>query len=91
MTNVAVMSVIHTRRTWLDRECLRIAAGTKGATAQNLAWTVYRMHRNAGVSEDAAQIDVTRVVAWLEGRLEQIAAMRSAPPPTSGRPSCAKG
>jgi hypothetical protein len=91
MSNVAVMSVTHTRRAWLDRECLRIAAGTKGATAQNLAWAVYRMHRAAGASEIEADEDVGRVIDWLNGRLAQIQAMRSAPPPMTGRPTCAKG
>lgn len=88
MTNVSVMSVVHTRRAWLDRECLRIAAGTKGATANNLAWSVYLMQRNAGASEEAAQLDVARVIAWMEGRLDQIKAMRAAPPPSNGGAPC---
>lgn len=91
MTNVSVISVLHTRRAWVERECLRIAAGTKGATVQNLAWAVYRMHRTAGASEIEADEDVGRVIDWLNGRLEQIQAMRLAPPPTTGRPTCARG
>jgi hypothetical protein len=91
MTNVSILSVLHTRRAWIDRECLRIAAGTKGATAQNLAWAVYRMHRAAGASEIEADEDVGRVIDWLNGRLAQIQAMRSAPPPLTGRPTCVSG
>lgn len=88
MTSVAVMSVLHTRRAWIERECLRIAAGVKGATAQNLAWAVYRMHRAAGASEIDADEDVGRVIDWLNGRLAQIDAMRSAPPPSVGGAPC---
>lgn len=91
MSNVAVMSVLHTRRAWVERECLRIAAGVKGATATNLAWRVYRMHRDAGASEIAANEDVGRVMIWLEGRLSQIAAIRMSPPPTTGGETCARG
>lgn len=88
---VSVLPVTHTRRAYLDREALRIAAGTKGATFKSVAWFVYSSARNSGASEEAAQRDVARAIDWIEARLRQIEALRSSPPPFDRSGSCAKG
>ena len=90
MSQVAILPTTHTKRAWLDRETLRIAAGVKGASLENLAWIVLRNHLQAGASEDAAQLDVARVISWAEARLEQISILRASPPPLISGARCAK-
>jgi len=90
MSRIAILSILHTRRAWVDREALRIAAGVKGASIENLAWNVLRTHLQAGASEEDAQLDVARVVNWVEARLDQIAVLRTSPPPQIAGVKCAK-
>lgn len=86
-----LLPITHTRRAWLDREALRIAAGVQRATYKAVAWEVYAAARQAGATEEAAQGEVARAIYWIEARLEQIEALRATPPPLQGRGTCAKG
>jgi hypothetical protein len=77
---VVVIPAIHTDRTWLDREALRIAAGVHGATRDNVARRVYLRHLSNGVYQDEAADDAALAIAWIDARLDQIKSLRAAPP-----------
>lgn len=77
------------RRAYLDREALRIAAGVRGASVSNVARQVYLGARAAGAGEDDARREADRAAEWIAGRLRQIEAVCSTPPPRSGGRPCA--
>ncbi len=83
-TIVPIPSVL-CQRAWLDREALRIVAGVRAATVDNVIGVIWRGHMIAGVDRGAAEADVKEVLAYLTVRMEQIAALLSDPAPHTGR------
>ena len=70
-----------TQRAWLDREALRIAAGVRGASADDVGRRVFLGNIQNGLPEDVAAADADLALEYIAARLDQIEAMRSAPPP----------
>jgi len=88
---ISAFPVVVAKRTFLDREALRIAAGVRGATVAMVARQIYLGARASGVNEDDARREADRAAEWIFGRLAQIEALRSSPPPSSGGGTCATG
>lgn len=82
---VVPIPTVRRRRAWLDREALRIAAGTRTASVSNVVNAIWRGHVMARIDHDAAEADTEEALAYLTARIEQIKALLSEPAPFPDR------